>query len=89
MLRQRMDFNVIGQRIYTFVDSQCLPVGLVFGILVGIIVPPIGVLASKGSILSRICVIIIFCEYTFTQRFGISHNLCDVLGSEPHFLDVQ
>ncbi len=57
-----MELNALRRKIYKFVDAQCLPVGLVFAILLGIAIPPIGVYASKGSILSRLCVVVIFSE---------------------------
>ena len=63
-----MDLGALGRKIYKFADAQCLPVGLVVAICFGIIVPPIGVYASKGGILSRVCVIIIFGELSLPHQ---------------------
>ncbi|KAJ1485686.1 hypothetical protein T484DRAFT_1792494 [Baffinella frigidus] len=43
-----------------FAEAQCLPLGLVFSMVFGALIPALGVAASSGDWLAIFCVVAIF-----------------------------
>lgn len=50
----------IGERVIKFADAQCLPLGLVGGVILGALIPSIGVALSTGNVAGVVCVLGIF-----------------------------
>ena len=48
------------RRAAQFVDAQCMPIGLILGLIFGLLVPIIGTTIGQKGVMSYICVIVIF-----------------------------
>ena len=48
------------QKAIQFADAQCMPIGLIVGLIFGLLVPVVGTTIGQEGVMSYICVVVIF-----------------------------